>query len=50
MRSDVKARDYINEMSTNHRPAFQSCDNNIMKKKVMVQKPSKNNKIFKTLH
>ena len=37
-------------MHTNHRPRFQSHDNNITKKKVMVQKPSKNNKINKSLH
>ena len=37
-------------MWTNHRPAFQSCDNNITKKKAMAWKHIKNNKISKTLH
>ena len=37
-------------MQTNHRPAFQSHDNNIMRKKVMTWKLSKNNKINKSLH
>ena len=49
MRSDVKARDFNNYMQTNHRAAFQSHDNNIMKKKVMAGKLYKNNKINKTL-
>ena len=30
-------------MQTNHRPAFQSHDNNITKKKHVVGKPAKNN-------
>ena len=34
----------------NYRPAFQSHDNNIKKKKAMVGKPRKNNKKFQTLH
>ena len=50
MKSDVKVRDFNNDMCTNHRPAFESCDNNIMKKKAMAQKQSKNNKIFISLH
>ena len=37
-------------MQTNHRLGFQSCDNNIMKKKLMVWKHTKNNKINNTLH
>ena len=49
MKSDVKVRDFNNDMCTNHRPAFQSCDNNIMKK-AMAQKQSKNNKIFISLY
>ena len=46
----MKVKDYINDMQTNHRLAFQSCDNNITKKKAMVQKHIKNNKINKTSH
>ena len=38
----MKARDQINEMQTNHRPAFKSCDNNITKKKAMAGKHGKN--------
>ena len=37
-------------MQTNHRPAFQSHDNNITKTKAMAGKLGKNNKINKTLH
>ena len=36
-------------MQTNHRPAFQSHDNNITKEKAMAWKHIKNNKINKTL-
>ena len=49
MRCDERAREFKNYMWTNHRAAFQSCDNNITMKKAMAQKPSKNNKINKTL-
>ena len=42
MRSDVKVRDFNNDMQTNHRPVFQARDNNITKKKAIVQKPSRN--------
>ena len=38
----MKVRDQINEMQTNHRPAFKSRDNNITKK-AMVGKHGKNN-------
>ena len=37
-------------MQTNHKSTFQSRDNNNTNKKGMVQKPSKNLKINKTLH
>ena len=47
---NVKARDYNNEMQTNHRPVFQSCDNNITKKKHVAGKPAKNNNFNQTLH
>ena len=49
MRCDEKVREFNNYMWTNHRAAFQSCDNNITKKKATAQKPSENNKINKTL-
>ena len=38
----MKVRDFNNDMQTNHRPVFQARDNNITKKKAIVQKPSKN--------
>ena len=46
----MKARDQINEMQTNHRPAFKSRDNNITKKKAMVGKHGKNNIFNQSLH
>ena len=46
----MKARDQINEMQTNHRPAFKSRDNNITKKKAMVGKHGKNNILNQSLH
>ena len=49
MRIEVKARDCINEMQTNHRQAFQSRDHNIMKKKHVAGKPAKNNNFNQTL-
>ena len=45
----MKVRDCINEMQTNHRPAFQSRDNNITKKKHVAGKPAKNNNFNQTL-
>ena len=50
MRIDVKARDQINEMQTNHNPAFKSRDNNITKKKAMAGKHGKNNIFNQSLH
>ena len=49
MRCDKKVREFNNYMWTNHRAAFQSYDNNIMKKKAMMQKQRKNKKINKNL-
>ena len=46
----MKARDQINEMQTNHRPAFKSRDNNITKKKAMAGKHGKNNIFNQSLH
>ena len=46
----MKARDKINEMQTNHRPAFKSRDNNITKKKAMAGKHGKNNIFNQSLH
>ena len=46
----MKARDQINEMQTNHRPAFKSRDNNITKKKAMAGKHGKNNNFNQSLH
>ena len=45
----MKVRDLINEMQTNHRPAFKSCDNNITKK-AMAGKHGKNNIFNQSLH
>ena len=46
----MKVRDEINEMQTNHRPAFKSRDNNITKKKAMAGKHGKNNIFNQSLH
>ena len=46
----MKARDQVNEMQTNHRPAIKSCDNNIMKKKAVAGKHGKNNIFNQCLH
>ena len=46
----MKARDQINEMQTNHRPAIESRDNNITKKKAVAGKHGKNNIFNQSLH